>query len=72
MALDSRKGMGNKNVGLSCHGVEDSWMTGAALRRRAKQAKRATTSSSGCKDAEISRNRRTEKQYCERCFKGVK
>jgi hypothetical protein len=29
-------------------------MTGAALRRRAKQAKRATTSSAGCKDAEIS------------------
>jgi len=46
-------------------------MTGAALRRRAKQAKRAT-SSSGCKDAEKSRNRRTEKQYCKRCFKGVK
>ena len=23
-----------------CHGVEESWMTGAALRRRAKQAKR--------------------------------
>jgi hypothetical protein len=23
-----------------CHGVEESWMTGAALRRRAKQANR--------------------------------